>query len=207
MENQTIDKKWFLGQLKDKGKSVRGLARHMDIDASAASRMLSGKRKMKMDEVSKIAIFLGVQVSEVLKHAGVAVDIDGNPTGILLAAIIDESGRVTKMPDPKPLPQNLIDRAKDATRGIEAEIIAAQVMATAGPLAVWDDAVVLFEVSDIVEPSAIGALSICRLRSGEQVLARVERARKTGEATLRRTGREPEEVTLVTATPVLAIIP
>lgn len=42
---QTIDKKWFLKLLDERQISVRGLARHMDLDASAVSRMLSGQRK------------------------------------------------------------------------------------------------------------------------------------------------------------------
>lgn len=162
---------------------------------------------MKMEEANDIAMFLGVHVSEVLKHAGVAVDIEGKPTRILLAATIDERGRVNKLTDPKPLPQKLIERAQAATRGHNAQTIAAQVRATTGPLAMWDDAVILFDHTDAVEPGAIGALSICRLKAGEQVLARLERARKTGEAVLRFMDEKTHEVSLITATPIIAILP
>jgi len=171
-----IDRNWFLQTLESKQKTVRGLARHLDIDPSAASRMLAGKRKMKMEEASRIALFLGVSVSEVLSHAGVAIDLDGQPTRILLAAIIDERGYLKKLSEPKPLPQSVIDRAQAAIKSHNGKVIAAQIRASSGALSVWDDAVVLFGHTDSVEPAAIGTLSICRIKDGSQVFAKVERA-------------------------------
>ena len=72
----TIDKDWFFKMLVRRERSLRGLARHMRIDPSAVSRMFSGERRMQMDEISKIASFLGVAVSEVLVHAGVSLRPD-----------------------------------------------------------------------------------------------------------------------------------
>ena len=66
----------------------------------------------------------------------------------------------------------------------------------------WDDAVVLFDPTCRVDNDAIGSLAICRKMDGEQVLVRVERARKTGEATVRCAA----DVTLDTAAPVIAVI-
>lgn len=71
----------------------------------------------------------------------------------------------------------------------------------------WGDAVVLFDPTDRVNPEAIGSLAICRKMDGEQILARVERARNTGEATVRGVADSPAEVTLDTASPVIAVIP
>lgn len=76
MTDAQVDKKWFMGRLQERGQSVRGLARHMDLDPSAVSRMLSGKRRMQMEEAAAIARFLRAPVSEVLSHAGLAVDLD-----------------------------------------------------------------------------------------------------------------------------------
>ncbi|WP_026793167.1 helix-turn-helix domain-containing protein [Pleomorphomonas oryzae] len=202
-----VDQAWFMDQLKKNGKSLRGLAKHMDVDPSGISRMFSGQRKMKVEEVSEIALFLGVHTSEVLKHAGVAYDLDGAPTRILLASTIDEHGNLSSLHEARPLPQSLIDRAQSATRDINSQIIAAQVRASSGPLTVWDDAVILFQHTDVVDSSAIGQLSICRASSGEQFLARVIRARKTGEALIVRIDDIEQETMLVTATPVLAVLP
>ena len=70
----------------------------------------------------------------------------------------------------------------------------------------WDDAVVLFDPTDRVDNDAIGSLAICRKMDGEQVLVRVERARKTGEATVRCAADVTPDVTRDTAAPVIAVI-
>lgn len=161
-----------------------------------------------MDEASAIASFLSVPVKEVLKHAGVAVDLDGQPTRILLAATINEQGQIERLDDPRPLPQNIIDRAQAAISAHgNSSIVAAQIRALSGPLALLDDAVVLFRHTDEVEASAIGALAICRSYKGDQIIAKIERARKTGEARVICVDGKVREFDLHTATPVLALIP
>ena len=204
-----IDRQWFLNRLQSKQRSARGLARHLEVDASAVSRMLSGKRKMKMNEANAIADFLSAPVEEVLKHAGVALDEVGRPTRIILAATINEDGEVERLREPKVMPQGVIERARSAVLrlGEEDQIVAAQIRAARGALAIWDDAVLLFKVSTAMDPAAVGSLSICRIRNGVQVLAHLERARKTGEATLRLPAGEMRDMVLDTATPVLAVIP
>lgn len=202
-----IDRDWFLKKLDEKDKSVRGLARHLDIDASAVSRMLSGQRRMKMEEAGKIALFIGATVKEVLSHAGVAVDLDGLPTRVLLTSTIDERGRLKPMSESRPLPQSVIERAQAAIGKRNDKVLAAQIRASSGPLALLDDAVLLFAPTDIVDPAAVGTLSICRTKDGDQVLARLERSRKTGESSIRRVIGEPTEVVILNATPVLAILP
>jgi len=202
-----IDRDWFLETLSKQDKSVRGLARHMGIDASAASRMLSGKRKMRMDEAGDIARFLGASVSEVLAHAGVAIDLDGQPTRVVLAAVINEEGVFERLPEPRPLPQSVIDKAHAALGGKNEAVVAAQVRAPSGPLSILDDAVILFSPCDRVSHDAIGSLSICRLREGQQILARIERARKTGEAWVIGIDGVGREIVLTTASPVIAVIP
>ncbi len=70
-----IDTAWFHKQLDERGGSLRGLARFMDLDPSAVSRMLKGERKMSADEQDRISSFLGVNLDEVAArrrgdHAG-----------------------------------------------------------------------------------------------------------------------------------------
>ncbi len=208
MNSGTVDKKWFLDKLEERRQSVRGLARHLDLDASAVSRMFSGTRKMQIEEAHTIARFLNAPVQEVMRHAGVAKDLDGLPTRVLLAATINEKGEVNRLKEPKPLPQSVIDRASSAIAGKgNGRVIAAQIRASKGPLAIWDDAVVLFDPTDRVDSDAIGSLAVCRKMDGNQVLVRVERARKTGEATVRTAADAQVDVTLDTASPVIAVIP
>lgn len=208
-DGNVIDRDWFVNRLSDKRRSVRGLARHLEVDASAVSRMLSGKRRMKMNEANAIADFLSAPVEEVLKHAGVALDDVGRPTKIILAATINEDGEVERLREPRVMPSGVVERARSAVLklGEDNNIIAAQIRASKGPLALWDDAVLLFSATTTMDPAAVGCLSICRIRNGVQVLAHVERARKTGEATLRLPAGEMIDMVIETATPVLAVIP
>ncbi|WP_454618391.1 helix-turn-helix domain-containing protein [Bradyrhizobium cenepequi] len=211
MTQKSIDGEWFTRKLEETNRSMRGLAKHLELDVSAVSRMFSGSRKMKMNEASAIAHFLGTPVSEVLRHAGVAVDLDGVPTRIMLAAAINEKGQVERLKEQLPLPQAVIDRANAAIalrdQANNRRILAAQIRAMSGPLAFLDDTVVLFGHTEGVERSAIGVLSICRSQQGEQILAKIERARKTGEARVVCVDGKVKEFALDTATPVIAIIP
>jgi transcriptional regulator with XRE-family HTH domain len=203
-----IDRNYFLEKLRASDKSVRGLARHLNIDASAASRMLSGQRKMKMEEANEIARFLNAPVSEVLRHAGISFNDDNVSDKILLVATVAENGTVQRLLDPKPLPPDIIERARAAIDIYsDGKVLAAQVRATKGMLSICDDAVLLFRHTDHVDTTAIGSLAVCRLREGEQLFARIERARKTGEARIMTADGKVKEVQLQTATPVLAIIP
>lgn len=202
-----IDGDWFHNRLDGRGQSLRALARHLGKDASAVSRTFSGKRKMTMEEAAEIAAFLGVPVTEVMHHAGITRD-EGLGPKILLSAVIGEDGEVRSLAEPQPLPQAVLDKAQlsiGASRN--RQIIAAQVRASSGALSIWDDAVLLFAPADGIEPGAIGALSICGLAGGRQILARLDRARKTGEARVISPDGGIEEAVLATATPVIALIP
>jgi transcriptional regulator with XRE-family HTH domain len=201
-----IDGAWFHNQLEDRGQSLRSLARHLGKDASAVSRTFSGKRKMTMEEATEIGSFLGVTVTEVMRHAGIAQDSEGPK--ILLSATIGEDGEVRPLSEPQPLPQAVFDKAQLAIgAGRNRRIIAAQVRASSGALSIWDDAVLFFAPTDGIEPGAIGGLSICGLAGGKQILAKLDRARKTGEARVVSPAGKVEEAVLVSATPVLALIP
>jgi len=204
---QKIDTDWFKDTMDAQHLSVRGLARLMKLDHGAVSRMLNGHRKMQMDEASAIANFLSVPVKEVLKHAGVAVDLDGEPTRILLASTINAKGHIQRITEPLPLPQSIIDRAQAAVAKYDGQIMAAQIRAHEGPLTALDDAVVLFKHTNTVDPAALGVLSVCRSYGGDQIIAKIISARKTGEARVTTIDGKNREFELHTATPILAILP
>ncbi len=203
-----IDGSWFHSQLDNRGQSLRSLARHLGKDASAVSRTFSGKRRMTMEEAAEIAGFLGVSVTEVMHHAGIAREGEGLGPKILLSAVIGEDGEVRSLAEQQPLPQAVLDKSQLSIGASRSRrIIAAEVRASSGPLSIWDDAVLLFAPADGIEPGAIGALSICGLAGGRQILARLDRARKTGEARVVFPDGGIGEAVLTTATPVLAVVP
>lgn len=63
-----IDSEWFHQQLAQRGQSVRSLARFLRIDASAASRMLKGERRMSAEEQDQLAAFFGLSLDEIAAH-------------------------------------------------------------------------------------------------------------------------------------------
>ena len=73
-QNPAIDTGWFKEQLRIKGLSVRALARHLDISASAASYMLRGVSKIPQDKAQAMAELFGVDLLELYKRMGAPID-------------------------------------------------------------------------------------------------------------------------------------
>lgn len=68
MTGDQIDKSWFSQQLKRKGKSQADLARFLNLDRSAVTRMLNGDRNMSVEEQDRIAEYLEIPVGDVALH-------------------------------------------------------------------------------------------------------------------------------------------
>lgn len=68
MIGDQIDKVWFSQQLKRKGRSQADLARFLNLDRSAVTRMLNGERNMSVEEQDRIAEYLDVPVGDVALH-------------------------------------------------------------------------------------------------------------------------------------------
>lgn len=163
---------------------------------------------MRMEEANKIASFLGTSVADVLNNAGVKITADASSRQISVLATVGEDGKVESVDEPTPLPASVFDRARTALKDTgSGKIHAAQVRASSGILSLFDDAIILFEPTTIVDPAAIGALSLCRDREGNETVARVIRARRTGEAVVLTVNGKEIETVLATATPILAVIP
>lgn len=87
---QAIDTRWFTDTLAAKRLSQRGLGRLLDCNASSVNRLINGKRAMRFEEAERLAVFLGVPVTDVISHAGVSVDQGGRQTR--LVGYIDGAG-------------------------------------------------------------------------------------------------------------------
>lgn len=72
MKAAAVDKAWFLSQIAEKGLSVRAVARRMSIDPSALSRSLSSARKLKPEEITRLADILEQPAAKVLEHIDTA---------------------------------------------------------------------------------------------------------------------------------------
>lgn len=59
--DSVVLQKWLADGLALPGKSQKGLAAHLGVSHPVVSRMLSGKRRIQVDEIHKISEYLGVQ--------------------------------------------------------------------------------------------------------------------------------------------------
>jgi transcriptional regulator with XRE-family HTH domain len=201
-----INGEWFTEKLQSSNKSLRGLARHLKIDPSAMSRMISGERRMKMEEVGHIAAFLGVPVSEVMAQAGVEI-APAMEEAIQLTAVVKEDGSI-ELIDPQSLQKWIMDKAMMTMGLMSRKLGALQVRAESGPLAALDDAVILYQRDgDSIEAESLNTLSVCTTTAGKRFIGTVERARKTGESVVMLPSGEHISVALEAATPVLSIVP
>lgn len=71
----TLDDKWFRLMTDRAGESQRSFAGKMGIDPSSWLRVMQGKRRLQLDEAERAASLLGVGVEEVLRHAGIRIDV------------------------------------------------------------------------------------------------------------------------------------
>lgn len=91
-----LNKKWFTDRLAQRRQSQRALARFMELDASAITHILNGKRKLQLSEAEQFASFLGVTVEEVLSQAGIKLKKqDEHPRiGKVVIVMVDRDQRV-----------------------------------------------------------------------------------------------------------------
>jgi DNA-binding XRE family transcriptional regulator len=87
------DRDWFRARLEAVDLSQRQLAFKLDLNPSAISLALRGKRDIRVDEARKIADLLKVPVAEVFEHMGVQ---GVGTTGRMLPVVgtVDETGNV-----------------------------------------------------------------------------------------------------------------
>ena len=77
-----VNTKWFRERLAEREMSVRRLAKHLELDPSAVSLMLRGRRTMTADEANRISGLLTIPVTEVLAQAGVQIEEDARSMSI-----------------------------------------------------------------------------------------------------------------------------
>lgn len=163
-----MDKRYFDNLLKDRGISLRGLAKRLDILPSQLSLTFTGKRRMQLDEAVRIGQILGVSLHDVAIHAGISSarsDVKRvRVTGILRGdGTVAEQTALERTPTPISLPEN-------------AEAVHARTADT--PLS-WMDGWVLF--TDERSPPSDGMLGrYCRakIQGGPEVMCTIRRGYK-----------------------------
>lgn len=96
MPAMTTAKKWFHEKLEANNFSVRKLARSMNLDPSAVSRILSGQRRLTIDEATLLSRLLSTPIEEILTAAGARMpmsNLKSNQT-LTIGGWIDSEGKV-----------------------------------------------------------------------------------------------------------------
>jgi len=186
-----IDDQFFRDALKAADKSQREMARFMGLDPAAITLMLQGRRAMQLSEAQQIADFLGVAIEDVLRHAGLQLSHDAPSAGTSKASAVPLLGTIGVDGEIK------LDAEAAALRAIE-DVFAPVVMR---------GALLYFKPSSVVEPSAIGRLSVVRLSNRSLKLRHVAPGFDFDRFTLSGQSDAQENVALMTATPVLWIKP
>ena len=91
-----INQGWFKDKLRAVKLSQRQLAKKMGLDPASVSYMLSGKRRMTMDEARQIAGHILIGVTEVMRQAG--IDVLDDVHKVPIAGYITAGGVVSLLP-------------------------------------------------------------------------------------------------------------
>lgn len=92
------NQKWFSDQLRDKKLTQAKLAELLQMSPSGLSLLLSGKRRMRVEQAAEIARFVGAPIADVMRHAGANVSDDGTslePLSIPVVGWLDETNTAT----------------------------------------------------------------------------------------------------------------
>lgn len=172
---------WFKQQLEQRRLSQRKLARFLELDPSAITLTLNGKRRMQLDEASRIATFLGVPVEEVLKNAGLALE-QNQPRLVALYGAVNPSSQIEIFDDRTTV---------EAPPNLPSTVVAVVVM---NHDSLIHRALAYFMLEDSINPGAIGRLSIARLRDGRMFFSRIEPGTRPGLYSLKvRSSSAPQD--------------
>lgn len=142
--------------LKETGRTQRDLAAHLDVDPAAVTRMLAGKRRLRLDEAPKVEAFFGLPpaatANVLLRPTGGERDPDGAPRDLPVF------GSAQGGPDGMRLDYEPVEwmRRPQALEGVV-------------------DAFAFYVVGDSMEP---------RFRHGERLLVHPKRPPRPGEDVL-----------------------
>jgi len=175
MDQPTVNKKYFLGIIKDRGMSLREVAAKMGFNHHAQlSRIFSNERRMQLDEAVNLSRILGLTFDDVIAHAGYPDAVRAGPR-LKVVGALNGKGEVVAV--------TKVERAV-APSGMPVKSVAIQAR-TADTALSWMDAWVFFCVEPTsVKDSAFGRFCYAKIKGGPTVLATVRRGYASGSVNL-----------------------
>lgn len=172
MDQQGIYRGWIETGLKKPGKGRRKLADAMGLNPSAVTRILDGTRRVQIDEVPRIAAYLGEEPPALAPDADDSADDHRRPT-VPLKGYVAAGARARFLP----LEDGEFDRV-DAPQGATDKTIALEIRGTSlGEM--FDRWIVYFDqVESPVTAELVGKLCVVGLPDGRILVKKVQRAGK-----------------------------
>lgn len=197
-----VDSTWFVRRLGELGETQRALARFLEADPSTVSKMLSGLRRIRLEEAERLARFLRVPLLEVLEHAGVALEgLGGSAAGAPLVGFVDGAGRIR----PHRGGSETILLPLADTVAAHPELVALRLD---DPESLMDGWTFFYAPSSRVEAGAVGRLAVVRSRGGRgESLAVVEAGAAPDSFLVNRFDGSQASLRLTSAAPVVLISP
>lgn len=192
-----MDTEWFRARLRDRDLSQRGFAKLLGLDPAAVSLLLRGQRRMTPEEAHQMSVFLGVTVTEVLRHAGIEVVDDVR--SVAVTGYVDADALVTLFP--KRTHDKVIGPA-DCPAGTYA-------LQMRTPQTALDGWMLFVSPAEDDPREHLGRLSCVALENGGHVVAVPTRGYRTGSWNLLRTSGQMlrTDAVVAWASPVLWIKP
>lgn len=169
-----INAAWFQRHFQNKNLTQRVVSERLKISASAFSQILSGKRRLRMNEAVELARLLQVPLEEVLASAGLKTgDLTGGDRKLEVEGWVDAGLNVVWGPVKGPK-----TALKPPLTGKSIEVVRAQ---TAGsPMQGIDGALLYYQKSDGVDLNADnGKLALVKVVDGKQERWRLGVVRKS----------------------------
>ena len=190
----TVDRRYFEALMQSKDLSLRGLAKRMDMSHSQLSLMLSGDRRLQLEEAAQLSAIFGEPLYRIVEAAGVAV----RPVGAHRVHVIGSmagDGTVTQTPS------GSIERTV-APEGMGDDSVAIQARTAGSPLDWMDGWVFFLPRIDGVDSAVAGRYALCKIKAGPHVMASVRRGYLDQTFNLHGT-YNADSVRLESATPVI----
>ena len=195
-----INHGWFTEALAARSESQRSMARGLDLDPSAVSLILSGKRRISMKIAGRMAVFLRVPVEDVLRASGMEglEPRVGEFPQFDLVGTVDDQRKIT------PISQSTVFGHRDLTPDTVA--VRAQTTGTAEDHI--DGWLFFFRESEEMDPSLIAKLCVAEDDKGIKRIGNLRRGYGGSNIWNLDRGRTVlENLKIVSATPVIWIKP
>lgn len=154
-DRRNVDTKWFQDRMRAKGMSLRGLAKLMELDHAALSRIFHGHRKVNGEELAQIANLLGAPINEVMARFGLRAPASA-ASAVTLIGTVDSKGEVHPSKGGTMAPPQIPGGAVSVRNEDPSSL-------TFG----WT---YFYELRSNVDRDTIGKLCVVKLKDGRQLL-------------------------------------